>query len=260
MKVIALLMCICAVSILFFSQPATAAGGIRIAKYGNDCKGAISFTFDDGFKKEVDDALKIIDPLGVRGTFFVIPGKMATQKGSRATWAQLKLMMAKGHEIGNHSMTHPKLHTCDDKKLDHEVNTAYDLIKKNLGKAPYTFCFPGGSQRWFERIPIAAGLPAPVPGTGYTGSHPGLAWGSSWLTWSHWHVDFGAVLRAGGQQGKSHQLRRSGRDGRHRGRLILCSRRLKDVWRKRFKIHASTTKFPGASTVFPDEAGAGAIA
>ncbi len=146
MKTIVILSVAFLIVFAIVSPRTEAAEKIHIAAYKGGCKAAISFTFDDGFKKELEDAARLTESVGIRGTFFVIPGQIEKQSW-RAQWPRLKQLHEKGYEIGNHSMTHPKLHTLSDQDLDYQVNKAYDIIKEKIGVAPFTFCYPGGTKR-----------------------------------------------------------------------------------------------------------------
>ena len=43
---------------------------LTVAKFKGDRGGAFSFTFDDGWRGQVYNTLEIIDPIGIKGTFF----------------------------------------------------------------------------------------------------------------------------------------------------------------------------------------------
>jgi len=119
-----------------------------IAPYLGSRKGAVSLTFDDGFRKEVEDAAEILDACGLKGTFFLIPIRMADPKGSAmtVTWKRAKELMAEGHEMGTHGAIAPKLHEADAETLDQLVNGSWQLIKENTGVAPVSYALPGGSR------------------------------------------------------------------------------------------------------------------
>ena len=127
------------------SLNAADAGEPYIAPYFNDKQAAMSFTFDDGFKGQVDNTLEIIDPLGIRGTFFVIPSRMDQNKGS-INWAQAKAMQATGHEIGTHDAVKPRLHELTQDEVRQKVNGGADLIEQNTGVRSVSFAMPGGSK------------------------------------------------------------------------------------------------------------------
>lgn len=117
---------------------------VYIAKFKNDRKAAISFTFDDG---DEDHALLVAPELekrGFRGTFWV--NGLKINKGDsvrpRATWNQLRMMAKKGHEISNHSYTHGKLVRMDSLQVELEVQINDSIIEANVGVRPLTFCYP----------------------------------------------------------------------------------------------------------------------
>ena len=62
---------------------------------------AISLTFDDARLSQVEGGTALLDQFNVKGTFYVVPS--AVEKKLEG-W---KNAVAKGHEIGNHSSTHP---------------------------------------------------------------------------------------------------------------------------------------------------------
>ena len=80
----------------------------------------ISFTFDDGRACQVTPGSKVLDEFGLKGTFYVCPGLVREERcGWRpgkttyelASWAEIKDASRRGHEIGNHSWTHPDFRT-----------------------------------------------------------------------------------------------------------------------------------------------------
>lgn len=123
-----------------------AAGDPYVAPYFNDKKGAYSITFDDGFKREVADALEIIDPLGVKATFFVIPSRMDNAQSGSIGWADAKAMQANGHEIGTHDAIKPKLHEIPQDEVRAKVSGGADAIEQNVGVRSVSFAMPGGSK------------------------------------------------------------------------------------------------------------------
>src|ERR1022692_4817337 len=64
---------------------------------------AVSLSFDDARASQVDVGLPLLDKYGVKATFYVNPtgDKWTTRL---AGW---KKAAAEGHEIGNHTMSHP---------------------------------------------------------------------------------------------------------------------------------------------------------
>ncbi|MEX0885363.1 MAG: polysaccharide deacetylase family protein [Phycisphaeraceae bacterium] len=134
---------------LLFAGTALAAvePGAYVARYRGDANAAFSFTFDDGFRQEVEDALSVLDVLDIKGTFFVMPLAMDETPNHFVTWDRLREMQANGHEIGTHARTRPRLHEVDDETVRSIVNGGWDLIRDELERAPVSFAYPGGTRR-----------------------------------------------------------------------------------------------------------------
>jgi len=131
---------------LLLGARAYAAGEPYIAPYLNDKKAAFSFTFDDGFKGQVANTLEIIDPLGIKGTFFVIPQRMDDQGSGSIQWDQAKALQANGHEIGTHGAVKPKLHEIPAQEMREKITGGAELITSNTGVRPVSYARPGGSK------------------------------------------------------------------------------------------------------------------
>lgn len=113
-------------------------------------KSAACFTFDDAYKTAIDHAAPILEKAGVRGTFFAVSGML----GKTSTWDgpdarpladlyDLQAIHARGHEIGNHTHTHPRLDLIDPVKQVDEIRRA-DLVLTAQGLPPASFCYPYG--------------------------------------------------------------------------------------------------------------------
>ncbi len=69
--------------------------------------GAVSLTFDDGLRSQVETAIPLLDAHGLQATFYINP-RFGDDEGSWLRWlAPWRLAAEHGHEIGNHSLTHP---------------------------------------------------------------------------------------------------------------------------------------------------------
>jgi peptidoglycan/xylan/chitin deacetylase (PgdA/CDA1 family) len=121
-----------------------AAADPVICTWKNDAKAAISFTFDDGTVDHFTQAAPMLEKHGLRGTFFIVINWIG--KGNKLTWEQVKSLSERGHEIGNHSMTHGNLATLSDKgdlvNMQKEIVTPIGIIKEKIGVAPVTFAYP----------------------------------------------------------------------------------------------------------------------
>jgi len=66
-------------------------------------QGAVSLTFDDGTQNQLEKAVPPLDEFGLKATFY-LPPKGDDWRTRLAPWAAVA---ARGHEIGNHTLTHP---------------------------------------------------------------------------------------------------------------------------------------------------------
>lgn len=127
----------------------------RIARFRGDRRAALSLTFDDGFRSEVRDALEILDPLGLKGTFFLIPHAMTPEHPDHEkfiAFEQARDLIRKGHEVGTHGQTKYKLHEADDATLDEQINGGWQLLADRTGVPPVSYAAPGGSDARDPRV------------------------------------------------------------------------------------------------------------
>ena len=81
------------------AQPAAAAHG---ATWPNGARAAIVLTYDDAIPSQLDYAIPALDSAGLKGTFFLSNVRQADVE----RW---KAAAASGHELANHTLTHPCL-------------------------------------------------------------------------------------------------------------------------------------------------------
>lgn len=114
-------------------------------------KAAVSLSFDDARLSQVDSGLALFKRKGVKVTFFVLP------PGVEKRLAGWKQAVADGHEIANHSLTHPctgnyafSLHNAlenyDLTKMGQQLDGASQEIYRRLGVKPRTFAYPCGQK------------------------------------------------------------------------------------------------------------------
>lgn len=90
----------------------------------------IALTFDDGpHPTYTPKLLKILKDNDVKATFFMIGNRVNEYKNIVAA------VQKDGHEIGNHSYTHPFYKKISHEKLDNEIKKSNDAIKKATGGA-----------------------------------------------------------------------------------------------------------------------------
>jgi peptidoglycan/xylan/chitin deacetylase (PgdA/CDA1 family) len=101
----------------------------------------VSFTFDDGRANQAAGAT-LLEQYGMRGTFYVNSGRIG--QATRLTLAQLQSLQAGGHEIGGHSVSHPRLPTLDaDEQARQICNERVALM--SAGLTVTSFAYPYGA-------------------------------------------------------------------------------------------------------------------
>jgi cellulose synthase/poly-beta-1,6-N-acetylglucosamine synthase-like glycosyltransferase/peptidoglycan/xylan/chitin deacetylase (PgdA/CDA1 family) len=114
----------------------------------------IAISFDDGpDPKWTPKILDILKQKNVPGVFFVI-GNMANQRPDI-----LKREYAEGHEIGNHTFTHPKFDDITTTEIRWQLNLTERLIESTLGVKSILFRPPYGIDHQPEYAEEVAQLP-----------------------------------------------------------------------------------------------------
>lgn len=153
-RLCALALC-CAIS----AAPAGSAGAGRAVggqtaaafQWPHGKRAAVSLSFDDGRASQMETGLALLKKAGVKVTFFVNPDAVGKKLDA---WKQAA---ADGHEIANHTATHPctgnyafsaanalESYTLD--KMAGEVDGASAAIENLLGVTPTTFAYPCGQK------------------------------------------------------------------------------------------------------------------
>ena len=86
-----------------------------------------------------------LEKRGFRGTFWMCGAWMPADPQADTThftWAEAKEMSDKGHEMSNHSWSHPYLTMLSDEELIEQIKKNDEAILQNIGKPSTTFCFP----------------------------------------------------------------------------------------------------------------------
>lgn len=110
---------------------------------------AVTLTFDDARSSQVDVGLELLNRLGAKATFYVVPIRVEERL---IDW---KRLVASGYEIGNHTLQHPctgnflwsrdaALESYTLEKMRQELIVANQRLEKMLGVRPTTFAYPCG--------------------------------------------------------------------------------------------------------------------
>lgn len=114
-------------------------------------RAALSLTFDDARASQVDAGVPILDQHDLKATFYVLPSNLEQRLD------QWQAASEGGHEMGNHSLTHPctgnftwsrenALEELTLDALEQDLLSASDAIERALGATPTTFAYPCGQK------------------------------------------------------------------------------------------------------------------
>lgn len=125
---------------------------VRAIRQGPPYWAELALTFDDGPHGEVtEELLRLLDHYKVKATFFVV-GKMVRNRK-----VLTKRIFDAGHEIGNHSYSHPDLSKLGVEDILTEYKATNLMIEKVTGVQP-RYCRPPGGQMNQKTLQAASAL------------------------------------------------------------------------------------------------------
>lgn len=102
-------------------------------------KKQVAISFDAAWGNEqTDTLLEILDKYKVKSTFFLVGDWVEKYPES------VKKIADKGHDVGNHSDTHPHMTQMATSQMAGEIQACNEKIKKITGKTPTLFRAPYG--------------------------------------------------------------------------------------------------------------------
>lgn len=118
---------------------ASLLSGNLVRTRGPAAGASVYLTFDDGPHPEhTGRLLDLLASHGAKGTFFLIGQAMT------AAPAMVRRILAEGHGIGNHTMTHPKMRTLGAREQWSEIDRADRLLQQYSGARRHAFRPPNG--------------------------------------------------------------------------------------------------------------------
>ena len=99
----------------------------------------IALTFDDGPGLYTAHLLDILDQYGAKATFFLIGSKVSGQA------SVVRSIQARGHQLGNHSWSHPELPKLSVDQIAGEIDRTNEAIRQATGVKPSILRPPYGA-------------------------------------------------------------------------------------------------------------------
>ncbi|MCQ2445192.1 MAG: polysaccharide deacetylase family protein, partial [Mailhella sp.] len=112
-------------------------------------------TFDDGPGPRTPELLDILKEKGVKATFFVV-GEMAVNPAKKPLFER---MVAEGHEIGNHTITHRNLAKSSPDVIRHQLKRVQEIVESQGAKSVYLRPPYGAVNQRVHDIAAELGLP-----------------------------------------------------------------------------------------------------
>lgn len=123
--------------------------------FGKQC--AVVLTYDDAIDQHLDNAIPVLDSLGLKATFYLSAFSSSMQNRMDA-WKKLAV---KGHELGNHTLYHPcaggpgrewvrkeyDLNTYTVKRIEDEIRMTNLFLNSLDGKKERSFAFTCGEMK-----------------------------------------------------------------------------------------------------------------
>lgn len=109
-----------------------------------DKKIALTFDVNWAEKEHIYEILDLLDENNIKATFFVMGKWVTYPEGNREKLIEIH---KRGHEIGNHSYSHPDFKNIGKDRIVEEVKKTEDIIKNEVGIRTNLFRFPSGSYR-----------------------------------------------------------------------------------------------------------------
>ena len=108
----------------------------EIANWPDFKTAAVSYTFDDGCSNQFAKAIPIFDEFGYKLTLFIVTDWITN-------WELIKSAAAGGHEIANHTVTHPNLSQLAVDIQETELDSCSALINDKIdSEVCFTMAYP----------------------------------------------------------------------------------------------------------------------
>ncbi len=131
-------------------------------------------TFDDALLCLYENAVPVLDALGLTATFYIVSGYI----GRLSHWDvyqrphmdqdQIRELLRKGHRIGSHTATHPDLRRLSDTELRTELEGSKADLENRFGVAINSIAYPFG----FYNDRVAQAAARAGYGSALTINHP----------------------------------------------------------------------------------------
>ncbi|MBX3380283.1 MAG: polysaccharide deacetylase family protein [Phycisphaeraceae bacterium] len=145
-------------------QFVTYSKAVELVYSGKVDRPTVCLSFDDGLKTTLG-ASRVMDELGISGCFFVCPAIVGETDRAMVkrfaetrlhyppmdvlSWPDIEDMLARGHEIGSHTYSHPNMGDVSVEQAIDELQLSAEELRKRLGGVKH-FAWPTGKWEMFS--------------------------------------------------------------------------------------------------------------
>ena len=148
---------------------------LEICSFPDGKSAMLALTFDDGTLDHLEIAAPELEKRGWRGTFYINPQSNDRARSSWLNWDGIRELHRRGHEIGNHSMSHSNPQRLAQEKqfeaLAWEIAETQRQIFEHTGARPVTYTAPYGVNEEFVSRLLAANNLLETPPRTYIGEN-----------------------------------------------------------------------------------------
>lgn len=130
----------------YYHQPV-----VRATTWKDNRRGALSFTFDDGYRGAFEHGGAELEAAGLKGTFYIFTDTLSIYDGELASTNLVREYREMGHEIGSHTSNHSNLGwLAESGNLDsiyQVLSASKELLDQRFDQFTMTMSIPFGSFR-----------------------------------------------------------------------------------------------------------------
>jgi peptidoglycan/xylan/chitin deacetylase (PgdA/CDA1 family) len=128
---------------------------------GGPFRGELAVTFDDGYRDFAQQAVPVMEPLGITATVFAVSDfvgsdhvpwwdEKAGERHAFMDWNELRAVAAKGFAVGSHGKTHSAMDELSQDEAREELTVSKAALETGLGREVALYAYPYGEP---ERMP-----------------------------------------------------------------------------------------------------------
>ena len=107
-------------------------------------EGMVTLSFDDSWLSQYTNALPILQTAGIKGTFYLTTQPLQEGWTDFMTPANVLDIATKGHEIADHTVTHPHMPLLTAAQINTEIFSSRTYLQNLTGKSVTTIAYPYG--------------------------------------------------------------------------------------------------------------------